>query len=521
MNKSHKIFTKIFLHLSLIISLSVFIWHKTLNQTLWGDGYYWFNSTDRGSVLFSADWKRTPYNILMRLIFDAIIPLFRDNLVYYQLIQIILLILLSISLYFAVYKLTNKKLIAFISNMIFISNYGGIYEMIAEGNLNRFLERVPNLILVIAGIYFLAAFLENRKLINILVSWFLFSFGVYLGHFGSFVLPFYIFYPVIYSFDRKKILKSLTLGGIISSTFLIANFLIIRNSDQRSGYALSYYLNPSQRFFEKIFLMTTPLIIPREIVINIAHYFSEPVPYVSLVQIYTAILIFISIIVGICLVKIDKKIFKIYLTCILTMLTGTALMIYTDPDKYNPLKNFGAGRHVFIQSIFYSIILGSLIALLLQIKGKLIRSLTIIFILTFVLYNTNLSWRDISSNQYLYEGQKKYLAYIKSIYPKFNSKTIVVTGTTLIQSSLFINDFYGPPYNITFMSAPEDIKTILNTDKKNIYVIDIDYNVTREGIFPTYGGKIIDLSDLYRSGKIDLYKDWGTKKVKYFESLNN
>lgn len=512
-----KISSKIFLQLSFITGLIVIIWYKTINQGLWGDGFYWFNPNIPDVHILPINLNFTYYNLLSRNIFKIIMPIFRDNQKAYQILQIFFLIILTAAIYFVVLKLTKKTVIAFSSCVLFISNSGGMYEMMAEGNLNRFLERVPNLILVIIGIYFLFIFLETKKIKYLAISWILFAVGIYLGQFASFVLPFYTFLSVIYTFEIKNPIKSLIVGILIASLFLISNFMIIRNSDQRSGYKISYYLNPDQKFIEKTFLMTTPLIIPHEIVTKIP---GGVYPYVHMVELYSLILVILGILIGIHLYKKDVYLFKLYLACVLTMLTGTALMIYTDPIKYDPFKNFQAGRQVFIQSIFYSIALSSIIYVYFSKQKKVYLTILFAFLTIFVVYNTNISWQQISENQYLYQANKEFFSYIKSLYPKFNSDTVVVVGTKLIASGNFINDFNSPPI-VTFISAPEDIQRFATKENKNnTFVIDVNYNPTPDGFYTPERVKVDDFTTLYRTTDLDLISTWGTKKVTWFEALN-
>ncbi len=522
MNPKKNFISNIFLQLSVITATIFLIWHKTLNQGLWGDGFYWFNPLHRGYNIFPIDLNRTVYNPLSRKIFDLIIPIFREKMVYYQLLQIIFLIILTITIYFVTLKLTKKTIIAFSTCLIFVSNSGGLYEMMAEGNLNRFLDRVPNLIIVIAGIYFLANFIQTKKIRNLIFSWIIYVIGIYLGHFSSFVLPFYMFFVILCLFNLKRPIKSLLIGISIALIFAASNFVILQHSDQRSGYPFSYYLDPQVHFVEKTFLMTTPLVIPREIVINLAKTLSIRNPYVPLVRFYTIVLIILSIAIGYFLYRKNNYFFRLYVSCILTMLAGTALIIYTDPIKFNPYKNFGADRSLFVQSIFYSIILSTLLDSFLGKYKKISLIATFTFLAIFAIYNVNITWQNITATQYLYVGNNKFFAYFKQLHPKFNSKTVVILGSTLMHACTFLNDFYGPP-EVIFASAPGDIQEALKTaDKNNTYLIDVNYNPTPDGYYLPERVRIDDFTDLYRrSTNLNLVDTWGTQKVTWFESLNN
>src|SRR6185369_12233674 len=134
-----------FFLLLIISALIIFVWYKTLNQTLWGDGFYFFNPLFRfGHLLLPVNpWT---YNIAARIIYEIFIPIFKDQMAPYFLLQIVFLIIMTLLIYAIAYALTENKLISFITSIIFSTNSGAIYEMMAEGNFNRFVDRVPNLI---------------------------------------------------------------------------------------------------------------------------------------------------------------------------------------------------------------------------------------------------------------------------------------------------------------------------------------------------------------------------------------
>ncbi len=516
---SKSLLAKISIHIALIIGLVFAIWGKTLNLGIWGDGFYFFNPIFKDTSAHLNIWT---YNSMARLIWNLIIPVFRDNQMLYLLMQLIFFSVMVILVYLIATELTKNSTIGIVTSVIFLSNYGAVYEMLAEGNVNRFLDRVPNLLIVLVSLLFLIRFFNKKTKENLLLSYIIFTVGVFFGHFASFTMPFFVFYSIFSSFKRDYPLRSITKGVLIGGLFVFITLFITGHSDQKSSLPLSYYLNPQSRYIEKTFYILVPLIVPNDLVVRIGNSWpggAIPRPYLNEVAIITVILIIISIVIGKYFYKKNKEIFKVYLACVLTMITTTALMIYTDPVKYDPFKYFDPGRQLFIQSIFYSLVLSIIVVTFLRKRKKYFLPSLVMFLAIFVIYNTKVSWKNISNNQYTYEGNKKYLSYIRSIYPKFNDDTVVVVGPRLMQMSTFIDEFYSPP-TVTFVSAPEDIATILKKNKKNVYVIDVDYNVTSDGYYLPERVKIIDLSPYYQSGKLNL-SQWGTEHIKDYESSYN
>ncbi len=460
---------------------------------------------------------------MARFIYEFLIPIFRDNMHGYLMFQIVFLIFLTISIYFLVLRLTKSKLISFTTCVIFSTNSGAIYEMMAEGNFNRFLDRVPNLIISVIALIYLVKFLEKRnKKRDLYIAYFLFAVGTYLGHYASFMFPFFVLYTIASYFNKKSIIKSLINGIKVAIPFLIVTLVIAINSDQKSGFPISYYLNPQSRYLEKIFYMLIPLIVPNQLVMKLASIWpSGPIlrPYIPIVAVVTAFLIAISILIGIYFYRKNKNTFLIYSASIFSILIQNAFMIYTDPIKYDPFKYFDPGRQLFIQSIFYSIVLSMILVTFLKRSKKYSLPILLLLLTVFVIHNTQISWKNISDTQYLYEANKKYLIYIRSLFPKFNDDTVVVVGPRLMQMSTFVDYFYSPP-NVTFASAPEDIAVSVKNDKKNVFVMDVDYNVTTDGKYLPERVKIIDLSPYYQSGKLSL-SEWGTKHIKDYEVFYN
>lgn len=161
------------LPISIIISLTFFIWHKILGQTFLGEGYFYF---DKLRISMSLDIKSLfVYDNFAKIFFNIVIPIFRDNLFWYQFTALFLSAVLYISLYFILYKITKNKILSLTSAILFSANFIGSYEMLADGNYDRFVERVPNIIPAVFSFYFLFKYCKSKKIKDFLISFILFS----------------------------------------------------------------------------------------------------------------------------------------------------------------------------------------------------------------------------------------------------------------------------------------------------------------------------------------------------------
>src|SRR5258708_2364529 len=141
----------------------------------------------------------------------------------YLLMQLIFFSVMVMLVYLIATELTKNSTIGIVTSIIFLSNYGAVYEMLAEGNVNRFLDRVPNLLIVLVSLLFLIRFFNKKTKENLLLSYIIFTVGVFFGHFASFTMPFFVFYSIFSSFKRDYPLISITKGVLIGGFFFFEN----------------------------------------------------------------------------------------------------------------------------------------------------------------------------------------------------------------------------------------------------------------------------------------------------------
>lgn len=485
-------------HIVLAI-ICVFVWYKTLNQSFLGEGFYYYDSLQRYFVrgILNEIWE---YDNFAKMFFAYTVPFLKDNIFIYQIIQLGTLIALTITLFHFIKHFTKNSWIGFTSAAIFSASYLGLFEMIGVGNYQRFIQRVPNQILILLSFMELAKFYETGKISKYINSLILFTISVFFAHFSTFLLPFYIIYPIVSSFVNKekviKFFKNITL----SIPFVVINlFLISQDVHTPDGNFINFIkLNGLSKIISSITLQLSNMLIPPFLIEKIA----------SVTSSYRDILIAMTVpiialfLLGIFIVKNkQKKLLTIYLSSMIMIPILLFLNLYL--GKIDPLYNMRGYTYYFLPNIysqdpsltaslkgdrcymlpylFLAIIISILIYVLFINFKKFYKAFTIVFITGYVLYNASLVRINIDKIQPASEDMKKYLSYIKYISPKLNNQSFVIVPREFLWPSQLIRQVYNLP-RIQFIANYTNWKEIItNIDKKNIVLIDFYYGHTPDG----------------------------------------
>ncbi len=178
----------------------------------------------------------TDYDNFAKIFFDITIPIFKDNLVLYQLSALIMLIIFSLSFFVVILKITKSKLISFTSVILFSTNYVALFEYMANGNYQRFIQRFPTLIPLIFSFYFLwCAFTKKnnpKRYFFLGSSIFLYALAVLMGHFATLMLPIFVIFPIIQILDNKQKYKDISLRISVIVVYLALSYFITRHGAQ-------------------------------------------------------------------------------------------------------------------------------------------------------------------------------------------------------------------------------------------------------------------------------------------------
>lgn len=465
------------IYLLLITIVSLLIWKPILNQVPMGEGYYYFDRC-QNKFIAPKDCPTTiwQYDNLARISFQIMIPLFTDNIDLYMVAQLIIMILLYITIYIVLSKITNHKFFAFAATVTFLSSHTGSFSMMAIGNYQRFVQRVPNLIPLFVSFYYLNKYFDGKKFNNLFISLSMFVFSVFMAHHSIFMLPLFIVYIIIKSLSEKINLKSIVINIVMILMFLGSAFLLTKTDHLAPKMGIINYTLNTPQILEKTILQIPNLLIPTEIVRYIAKNWPIlPIlyPFTFVLKLFTIPLLFL-LLIAFLKAKKNTHLNILFKTSIIALPIVCFLNLYAYGDGApHPLRDFGEDRIYFIASIYGSIVLGYIFAWLWDTKKRTLKFLSVTLLALSIIYNSYLINRDAIK---LYDNSKKmesFINYIKMETADNNVNIAVVGPSHLLWPMQFVTLFYNTNDNLTFALDSSNWETSLersNFDK--IRVLD-------------------------------------------------
>jgi len=189
----------------LITILTFLIWYGIVNRSLNGDGYYYFAPP---YSLFSPDGKLSltisTLDNFPRILDFILEKSFGGNMRSYMATVLGIIIIVNISFYIFIKKVTRNQYIAFLASIYAGINYKSGYTFYANGTLQWVWQRVPELIPVFVSFWFLIKFVNGRKTKDYLLSLIFFVLAMLMTHYTIFFLPFIPAFAIIFSTLKIK-----------------------------------------------------------------------------------------------------------------------------------------------------------------------------------------------------------------------------------------------------------------------------------------------------------------------------
>lgn len=472
----------------LIIIVSLLVWRPIFDQVPMGEGYYYFDRCQNKFVV-PKDCPTTiwQYDNLARISFQAMIPVFKDNVHYYMFAQVGMMLVLYITFYLVLSKVTKNPTLSFFTVLIFLTNYTGSFSMMAIGNYQRFVQRVPNLIPILISFYFLTKYFDTKKYSDLAKSIALYSLGFYLAHHSIFMLPLFAAYIFLKTVTQKINLKSV-LTNLGSIAVLVCLSVVLSSTDHfvpKQG--IISFITTTPQIIEKTMLQIPNLLVPTEVVKLIAKNWPiTPIPYpFSFVLELFAIPLFLVLIISLFSVKNDTNAKLILKSVILALPVVCLLNLYSYGDGTpHPLRDFGEDRIYFIPSIYGSILLGYLVNSLYIYKKLLIKLVAITLVTTSVFYNSYLIKRDTKKLTPTSTKMEQFIKYIQRETSDRNNKIAIIGPSHLLWPMQFVTLFYNTNNNLSFaLDSSNWSETINKPDYDGIKSIDyIDSKILEKRI---------------------------------------
>lgn len=461
----------------LLIIVSLLVWRPIFDQVPMGEGYYYFDRCQNKFVV-PKDCPTTiwQYDNLARISFQAMIPVFKDNVHYYMFAQVGMMLILYITFYLVLSKVTKNPTLSFFTILIFLTNYTGSFSMMAIGNYQRFVQRVPNLIPILISFYFLTKYFDTKKFSDLAKSIVLYSLGFYLAHHSIFMLPLFAAYIFLKTVTQKINLKSvLTNLGCLA---ILAGLSVFLSSTDHfvPKQGIISFITTTPQIIEKTMLQIPNLLVPTEVAKLIAKNWPiTPIPYpFSFVLKLFAIPLFLVLIISLFSVKNDTNAKIILKSAILALPVVCLLNLYSYGDGTpHPLRDFGEDRIYFIPSIYSSILLGYFINSLYNHKKIIIKLITVAILSVYIFYNSYLIQRDSKKLTQNSIKMKQFINYVKVITTDRNSKVMIIGPSHLLWPMQFVTLFYNTNNNLSFtLDSTNWNETISKSDYDKIKLVD-------------------------------------------------
>lgn len=430
-----------------IVILMVISWYKILSLTFTGEGYYYFFFGLKENPNFFR------YDIGASLLFDLLEPIFRDNFFPFQLLLLFSFVVIVTLFYFVVYKMTERKMIALFSAILFGLNYNTVFEMIGTGAYQNFVQRVLFLLILFSSFILFLKFLKNQKIFFYLLSLILAIVGVGLAHFNFFYVLFLMAFILGFLLTKKMSYRKILFISFCSLIYFITSFLIVNipvifkmnNLVPSEGFFSYFFNNIAQitvQFFRQLTILSIPEVIFRQLfsIFNISYiefiYRSQGIQYLYLP------IFLLYLLTGIFLYKKEKKLRPAIFASLLFLPLIHVFNMYMRGDKIVFLEP--GNRYLFVPGMAYSVFWAIFLTVFSEIssKTKMIGySILTFWIIMQIFAINNQFQKELSTHV----TTKKIISYFKNdLSSKLKDDSIVVTPYIMGNwGSWYINMFYG------------------------------------------------------------------------------
>lgn len=492
-----------FVFISLIIIISFIVWHGVLNQTIAGEGFYYFSPTNSFITPKGVTELTKNYDNFPRLFTYLLENIFKGEMKGYMVTQLSIIILLNVMIYISLKKITGKSWLAFMAAIYFGTNYIANFQMYARGHFQWFTQRVPEFFPILISIIFLSKFINTKKMIHYFLALFLFTSAIFMTHYTTLFLPFFACFILISSLLKKG--PNFKQAIILSLPFVIINYLIVSNS------ALGLdVIRPKQTLLEAIVQNKDTLskisfqLVAATIPFNLLRFLHDTfkLSYLEIISsLYLPIYIFYSSI-GLFLYKKKFPHFNLIITCFIALIGVLFLNIFL--GRINIYNEIEQGRYYYIPKLYLAIIISAAIYTLLLNMGKkwlLLKYFLVIFlILLYVGTNTQFIWTKMKDSQSLYTGGNLMLQHLKKTKDNLPLDSIVMLPNPLMPSGIeFLKKYYsGQNTQFLFIDTKWKSKVPTDFDLNKFYVFDYSEEFNRGGNARLQFISVVDKSEEYR-----------------------
>jgi len=431
----------------LIVVLLIVSWYQILRQSLiGGDGGFQyfihpFFTGDGGLplVLFRPDAGA-------RLLYELVVRIFGDNIVPFQYIALIGLIVVCISFYFLVYQLTSNKPIALLSTILFGVNFTTTFEMVAIGSFAFFAQRMIQLVPQFISLVCFDRSVRGKNRFLAFFSILFFILAFLLAQYSMLFVPFFFLY-LFSLLIAKKHPVSAPIGFSLLFVFAVVSYVLLfwlakmtpeppySGSVNLALFWTHYGVTIPSQLLRQLTILTIPDSIIRYGTSLLQRSYNDGIVYL-----YLPVLGLYAVI-GAYLYRKETSLRSVMLSCLLYFPVIFFLNLFIRGDEVT--KIYTSSRYLHLASISFSIFWGIFLFVLVKssFAGKILGT---VIILLWIIYNTVAIRAEIQKEFYQHIAVKKSLEFVKSLAPYYQTDSIVIVPSPLsYYGSYFAQMFYG------------------------------------------------------------------------------
>lgn len=461
-------------NLFIIGFLIIVSWYKIILTTFTGEGYYYFSNG-----FFSQGFPYYfNYDEGARLLFDIFKVIFRDNIFFYHLFLLIILVILGFVFYFMVNKLTNNKNISLISSIIFTINSWTLFEFLGMGAYQEFAQRLVWFPLLFTSFVFFIQHFKTKKNRYFVYSIVLYALSLYLAEFSVFFLPFYLTYVISFyackrKFNRQDLIKIYSMLAYIIVTFIIMylDAIVGRVGFIKGNFIVFLFVKRveiADLILRQLVILTIPSQLSHSWLNSTSTEYLSKLRYlyIPVLTLYLGALLYI--------LKKVKNLRVIALSSLIFIPIVFILNIFLREEYMLAYED--GGRYMFVPSIGFAIF-WSIFFYTFCRRIPLLKIGSAAFLLYWIFMNIGVILAGVEGHEARFKGTKISLEYIKSISPQFSDDSIIIIPSVLGDYGPdFVRYFYAKKNNFVapyFRDWQNEIKRPI--DPKKDFILKYDY----------------------------------------------
>lgn len=392
----------------ILLLLSFFTWRHIPFSQFQGEGFYYFeNEVAKFQLPLQPD-------IFARFVFLILPSLFQEQVYLYMLFLFFMMLFIDISVYICIRIITDTRLVAFFTTLLFSLSYIGNYDMYLTGGYQYFLQRGVILLPQLFVFTFLILFFNRSSFRYYFLSLGSYFLGLLLGFYSIFFLPVLFFYPLSYIIFSLKNIRSIFLRVFWTPIpYLVGTILIIRHSKFYSYPGEEPFFSSLSHLYTNFLGLTHQLAV---LTLPIGGY-KWLLDNLHLAMELEIILVGIFIVVAylgafLFILKSHPKWSILAATSIASSIVMFLFNLYK--NSATVLISFESSRYFYFPFTMVALFWGIFLASIFSSRGLFNKFLVVVFCLLWIFHNNFAIQKAVKTDEWRHNANKVTIEFLQS-----------------------------------------------------------------------------------------------------------